>query len=122
MNAVRDVTGVQSLVAGWYARNHDILRLWVYEAADAVVHEVNVVVALMPVCDSDEIHPVWLAKCKDWQRELQGLLGTAVHLDWYDVESELAPCGTVKGWSRNCLVNVAWRDFSGGTITDERSR
>lgn len=97
------------IVSEWYALNPDITRLWVYEAGAAEpgdARDVHVVVALMPVCDSDDISPKWLAKCTGWQSELQTLIGRRVRLDCFDADTEAVPCAED---ARVCLASIAWR-------------
>ena len=101
------------LMSEWYALNPDVSRLWVYEAArtrhgDALA--VHVVVALAPVCDSDDISPIWLAKCTGWHKELQRLIGHDVRLDWFDGDTEAVPCAEVSEHARACLTSIGWRD------------
>lgn len=101
------------IVSEWYALNPDVRRLWVYEAGDPAPEDrrdIHVVVALAPVCDSDDITPIWLARCIGWQRHLQGLLGCRVRLDWFDGDTEAVPCTQGPEPSRTCLASVAWRD------------
>lgn len=97
------------IVSEWYALNPDITRLWVYEAGAAEpgdARDVHVVVALMPVCDSDDISPEWLAKCTGWQSELQTLIGRGVRLDCFEADTEAVPCAED---ARVCLASIAWR-------------
>ena len=116
VNAVEpgnDGSRMAGIVSEWYARNPDIRRLWVYEAGrtdsdDA--RDIYVVVALTPVCDSDDISPIWLARSTGWQRHLQKLMGRRVHLDWFDGDTELVPCAEGSEQGRVCLASVAWRD------------
>lgn len=101
------------LMSEWYAHNPDVSRLWVYEAArtrHGDAHAVHVVVALAPVCDSDDISPIWLAKCTGWHKELQRLIGQDVRLDWFDGDTEAVPCAGVSEQSRACLTSIGWRD------------
>ena len=110
MEAGNDSSRIARIVSEWYALNPDITRLWVYEAGEAEpvdARDVHVVVALMPVCDSDDVSPKWLAKCTGWQRELQGLIGRRVHLDCFDADTEVAPCAED---ARVCLARIGWRD------------
>ena len=99
---------ITKLVSEWYARNADIRQLRVYEADESDLH-VNVVVALRPVCDSDDVSPIWLAKCNRWQEQLQALIGRRVHLDWFDGDTEVLPCAEGNGYARVCLASIAWR-------------
>jgi hypothetical protein len=100
-------------VSDWYALNRAVRRLWVYEASETDPdngRDIHVVVALIPVCDSDDISPIWLAKCTSWQRQLQRLIGRRVLLDWLDEATELVPCAEGPQRARVCLASVAWRD------------
>jgi hypothetical protein len=114
-----DSSRIARIVYEWYALNPDITRLWVYEAGETEpgdARDVHVVVALMRVCDSDDISPIWLAKCTGWQSELQRLIGRRVHLDWFDADTEAVPCAED---ARVCLASIAWRyccDKSAGWI------
>src|SRR5512134_2329167 len=57
---------MERIVSEWYALNPDIRRLWVYEAGKPDPDDargIHVIVALAPVCDSDDISPIWLARC-----------------------------------------------------------
>lgn len=99
-----DCSLIAGIVSEWYGRNPGIRQLQVYEAEGT--DDVHVVVALAPVCDSDDTSPIWLAKCARWQRQLQRLIGRRVHLDWFDADSEVPSCAE----PRACLASVAWRD------------
>ena len=97
----------------WYALNPDLRQLWVYEGSETDpddAGQVYVVVALRPVCDSDDIGPIWFAKCTDWQRQLQRLIGRRVHLEWFDADTEAVPCAEDSEHARVCLASIAWRD------------
>ena len=108
-----DSTRVGIIVSEWYALNPDIRRLWVYEAGEMGpddARDVHVVVALTPVCDSDDISPIWLARCTGWQRHLERLIGRRVQLDWFDGDTELVPCAECSDRARVCLASIAWRE------------
>jgi len=105
------------VVSEWYALNSDISRLWVYEAGEPDhddARDIYVTVALTPVCDSDDISPIWLARYTGWQRDLQRLIGRRVHLDWFDADTEVLPCAEDPEHPRVCLASIAWRDSSSG--------
>jgi hypothetical protein len=109
----RDSARMGRIASEWYALNPDVRRLWMYEAGASVADEardLHVVVALAPVCDSDDISPIWLARCNDWQRNLQDLTGARVRLDWFDGDTEAVPCAQGPEPSRTCLASVTWRD------------
>jgi hypothetical protein len=116
MNRLDDVepnsSPTASIVSRWYARNSEVRRLWVYETSETERGDVpvHVVVALTPVGDSDDISPIWLAKCTGWQRDLERLIGRGVRLDWFDADTEVVPCADVGERSRVCLASVGWRD------------
>ena len=113
MEAGNDGSRIARIAYDWYALNPDITRLWVYEAGEAEpgdARDVHVVVALMPVCDSDDVSPKWLAKCTGWQRELQRLIGRRVHLDCFDADTEAVPCAQDREHARVCLASIGWRD------------
>ena len=102
-----------SVVSEWYALNPDVRRLWVHEADETApddARDIYVTVALTPVCDSDDISPIWLSRCVGWQRHLQSLIGRKVHLDWFDAESEAVPCEDVPAPARVCLASIAWSE------------
>ena len=104
---------LESVMFEWYALNPDVRRLWVHEVAETGpdnAGDIYVTVALTPVCDSDDISPIWLSKCTGWQRHLQSLIGRRVHLDWFDAESEVVPCEEVPAHARVCLTSIAWRE------------
>ena len=108
-----DSSRVGRIVSEWYALNPDIRRLWVYEAGETGpddARDIYVVVALTPVCDSDDISPIWLARCTGWQRHLQKLIGCRVHLDWFDGDTEVVPCAKGPEYTGVCLASIAWRD------------
>ena len=111
---VRSATpSLGSLVSDWYAVNPDVRRMWIYErgASDSRgARAVHVVVALAPVCDSDDTSPIWLARSARWQRELQRLIGRTVRLDWFDADTDAAPCAEDPAQAGVCLATVAWRD------------
>jgi hypothetical protein len=108
-----DHSRTSRIVSEWYALNPDIRQLRVYEADEAHrgdVRDVYIVVALSPVCDSDDVSPIWLAKYARWQEQLQALIGRRVHLDWFDGDIEVPPCAEGNGYARACLASIAWRD------------
>jgi hypothetical protein len=110
MEEMRDgVTRMRSAAAEWYAQNPDVLRLWLYEPVDSPGADVSVVLAIAPTCDGSEVAPIWLARCHDWQRQLEMRLAKTVHLDWFNAEFEPVPCGESGGPTRVCLASVAWR-------------
>lgn len=105
------------IVSEWYAANPDIARLWVYEADEPEADDasaIHVTVAITPVCDSDDIGPIWLARCADWQRDLQAVMGRRVRLDWFDGDAEVVPCVEDPQCRRVCVASIAWRDSSSG--------
>jgi len=107
-----DSSRMARIVSEWYAQNPDIRRLWVYEAGETDpddARDIYVVVALTPVCDSDDISPIWLAKCTDWQRQLPRRIGRRVHLDWFDGDTDTVPCVEGPEPARVCLASIAWR-------------
>jgi hypothetical protein len=108
-----DSSRIASILSEWYALNSSIRRLWAYEVGEPDLddgRDIYVVAALTPVCDSDDISPIWLAKCTDWQRQLQRLIGRRVHLDWFDGDTEAVPCAEDPEHIRVCLASIAWRD------------
>ena len=112
MEIGNDSASIPQVASEWYALNPDIRRLWVYEAREPYVHDkrdVHVIVALRPVCDSDDIGPIWLAKSADWQRELQRLIGRRVHLDWFDGDVGSVLCAEDPERARAGLTSIAWR-------------
>jgi hypothetical protein len=115
-NAVKagdDSSRTGRIASEWYALNPDIRRLWVYEAGETDpddARDIHVVVALAPVCDSDDTSPIWLARCTSWQRQLQRLIGRRVHLEWFDGDTEVVPCAEDPEHARVCLASIAWRD------------
>ena len=107
------------IVSEWYALNSDVTRLWVYEAGETDpddAPDIYVVVALKPVCDSDDISPIWLAKCTRWQRQLQRLIGRNIHLDWFNGDTEVVPCVEDPEHTRVCLASITWRDCCNGPL------
>jgi hypothetical protein len=99
-----------SILSAWYALNPNVRRLWAYAAGGTDRDDIYVVAALTPVCDSDDVSPIWLAKCTDWQRQLQRLIGRTVHLDWFDGDTEMVPCAENAKHAPVCLASIAWRD------------
>ena len=125
MNSVNPVkvgnhsSPIGRIVSEWYAVNPDITRLWVYEAGEPDhddARDIYVTVALTPVCDSDDISPIWLARCTGWQRDLQRLFGRRVHLDWFDGATEVVPCAEDPEHTRVCLASITWRDCCNGPL------
>jgi hypothetical protein len=105
------------IVSEWYGLNSEISRLWLYEAAGpdrGDRRHIHVVVALTPVCDSDDISPIWLARSAGWERDLQALIGHRVHLEWFDADTELVPCAEDAERAHVCLASMTWRDSSSG--------
>jgi len=112
VDAASDRWRTASIVSEWYALNPEIRRLWVYEAAETDGDDagaLHVIVVLAPVCDSDDISPIWLAKCAGWQRRLQKLIGRKVHLDCFDGDTEVAPYLEGFEHARVCVPSIAWR-------------
>jgi hypothetical protein len=103
------VNRIRSVAAEWYAQNPDVLRLWLYESVDSPAADVSVVLAIAPTCDGNEVAPIWLARCHDWQRQLEVRLSKTVHLDWFNAELEPVPSGELEAPTRVCLASVAWR-------------
>ena len=104
---------MEKVASEWYAQNPDVRRLWMYMAGNSApgeAHDIHVIVALAPVGDSDDITPIWLARCNGWQRHLQTLIGSRVRLDWFDGDTETVPCTQGPDLSRTCLASVAWRE------------
>jgi hypothetical protein len=104
---------VGRIVSEWYALNPDIRRLWVYEAGESDpidAPEIHVVVALAPVCDSDDTTPIWLARSIGWQRQLERLIGRTVRFGWLDAASEAVPCEEGREHARVCLASIGWRN------------
>lgn len=111
----KDTSRLEGILSEWYALNPDVKQLWVYEAGETGTGDIggiSVIVELTPACDSDDIGPVWLARCIGWQRSLQGLIGRKVHLDWHDGSREPAPCAEVRVYARASLLSIAWREMS----------
>jgi len=103
---------MQVILSEWYARNPDIRRLWIYAARETDpdhARAFHVVVALAPVCDSDDTSPIWLARCAGWHRHLQGLIGHGVQLHWFDAGTDAVPCEEDPEHGRVCLASIAWR-------------
>jgi hypothetical protein len=101
----------EELVAAWYALNADVTRVWVFDSeksASGAAGGVRVFVTLAPVCDSDDVEPIWLARCKRWQNELERLMGRTVHLDRSEGEVEYAPFGD-DPQRFACLAAIRWR-------------
>jgi hypothetical protein len=48
---------------------------------------IDVVVEPLPVADSEETLPVWMANCNHWLRELQARTGRPVRLEWRDPDA-----------------------------------
>lgn len=69
---------LRRLIDEWAAANPRVRRVWISEDA------AEVAVAPLPVADSEETLPVWLAHCDAWRRELLELTGRSVRLDWLD--------------------------------------
>ena len=110
----RDSSRMASILSEWYALNPNVRRLWVYGAGETDpddTRDIHVVAALTPVCDSDDISPIWLARYAGWQRLLQKLIGRRVHLDWFDGDIEVVPCAEGSEHARVCLASIAWRDY-----------
>ena len=109
-----DPSRMARIVSEWYALNADIRRLWVYEEGETDpddARDIHVIVALTPVCDSDDISPIWLARSAAWQAHLQRLIGRSVHLGWFDGDSQLMPSERLEH-VRVCLASIAWRDYA----------
>ena len=106
-----DARRCEGLVAAWYALNPDVTRVWVFDsekAASGAARGVRVLVTLAPVCDSDDVEPIWLARCKRWQNELERLMGRTVHLDRFEGELECTPFADDPRRPA-CLAAIRWR-------------
>jgi peptide-methionine (R)-S-oxide reductase len=117
VDAGTERSSIDGILSKWYALNPDITRLWAYEAHrpdrdDG--RDMHVVVAIGPVCDSDDIGPIWLARSAGWRRDLQSLIGRPVLLDWFEGDTEEAPCVEASEDARACVASIAWRDSSLG--------
>jgi hypothetical protein len=113
----RDLSSIGSVLSRWYALNSDITRLWVYEPGSPdhdAARDIHVVVAIRPVGDSDDIGPIWLARCTGWHDDLQRLIGRPVHLDWFEADTEAVPCVEDLDHDGTCIASIAWRDPSIG--------
>ena len=111
METGNDSSRVAEIAAEWYALNPGVRRLWVYETAETG-RDIHVVVALAPVCDSDDMSPIWLAKGNGWQSQLQMLIGRRVQLDCFDENTDTVPCEGVPHGAGTCLASIVWRDLS----------
>jgi hypothetical protein len=112
-------SSIGGILTKWYALNPDITRLWVYEARRPGrdnAEDMHVVVAIGPVCDSDDIGPIWLARSAGWRRDLQRLIGRTVLLDWFDGDTEAAPCLEGSDDTRACVASIAWRDSASARV------
>jgi hypothetical protein len=112
-------SSIGGILSKWYALNPDITRLWAFEARrpdrdDAL--DMYVVVAIGPVCDSDDIGPIWLARSAGWRNDLQRLIGRPVLLDWFDGDTEQAPCVEGSDDARACVESIAWRDSASAKV------
>jgi hypothetical protein len=119
VDALTETFSIGETLSRWYALNPDITRLWVYEARrpdhdDA--RDMHVVVAIGPVCDSDDIGPIWLARYDGWRRDLQRLIGRTVLLDWFDGDTEGTPCLEGSDDTRACVASIAWRDSASAKV------
>ena len=106
---------LQSILSKWYARNENVMRLWIYadghgRPSAANRRNVHVVVALAPVSDSDDTGPIWFARSAGWHRQLQQLIGSDVQLHLLDEDTELVECSASDADARVCLASVTWRD------------
>ena len=105
---------IGKIASEWYALNPDIRRLWIFAVSDGDpddARDIHVIVVLAPVCDSDDIGPIWLARSMGWQRHLQRLIGRTVHLDRFDEDTKVRWVGG-PGHAHDCLARIEWRDCS----------
>jgi len=112
-----DSSQLERIVLEWYELNPDIRRVWVCEGRETLSDDkwdIHVIVVLTPVCDSDDISPIWLARATGWQRHLQDLIGRRVHLDWFDGVTGVEPWAQDAEHARVCLASIAWRDCCSG--------
>lgn len=103
---------VGQVVSEWYAANSEITRIWVYEATNPSFDratDVSVVVDLAPVCDSDDIEPIWLARCTTWKRDLERIIGRPVELDRIEEGAVLPPSRETSEPRTACLASIGWR-------------
>ena len=108
-----DCARMARIVSEWYARNPDISRLWLYETGEPDPDDaraIRVVVALTPVCDSDETGPIWLARCAGWERQLHELIGHPVALASLDGPAEVVTLPDSPDHALVCLARMSWRD------------
>lgn len=112
MKADTRSSAIARIASEWYALNSDVRRLWVYEgvvADPADARDIHIVVALAPVCDSDDTSPIWFARAPGWQRELQQRIGRRVHLASLDTDTNAIPGVHASERGRVCLASLAWR-------------
>jgi hypothetical protein len=119
LNVGTESFSVREIFSKWYALNPDITRLWVYEGRRPGRDDtrgMHVVVAIGPVCDSDDIGPIWLARSEGWRRDLQRQIGRPVLLDWFDGDTEGAPCLEGSDDTLACVASIAWRDSASAKV------
>ena len=108
-----ELSRLKEIVSAWYSLNPDVRRLWVYEAGathSGDARDIHVIVSLTPVGDSDDITPIWLARRSGWQRHLETLTESRVHLRCTEIETDQEACTEDPQHARVCVAHVAWRD------------
>jgi hypothetical protein len=87
----------------WYAAHSMVRRLWALHHAGRM----RVIVILQPTLDGDDIYPAWLAKGREWIRELEVLMNGPVQLEVMEESS----CGPLSAAFEGVIVaDLSWRD------------
>ena len=89
----------------WYAGHSAVRRLWAIKESQGI----RVIVTLEPTHDGDDIYPAWLAKGREWARELQSRMDGPVQLEV--IEEPYLP-EFVAGLDGVLLAELFWRDPS----------
>lgn len=77
-------------IAAWARTHEEVRRVWVIGTRAAGTAragaDLDVAVELVPVADSEETLPEWIAHADAWRAELQRRVRPKVDLEWVDAD------------------------------------
>jgi hypothetical protein len=78
-------------IAAWARTHEEVRRVWVIGRRAAGTAQgdsgLDVAVELVPVADSEETLPKWVANADAWRAELQRRVRPKVDLEWVDADA-----------------------------------
>lgn len=77
-------------IAAWASRHDEVRRVWVIgsraRGTAQPESDLDVAIELVPVPDSEETMPAWMANAEAWREELQQRVRPKVDLKWVDAD------------------------------------